>query len=828
MIQLGHYLGKVIKHDIDERGFGFIRIFEKAPAREIFYHFSQLQDSIAPSDIVVFQVIASQKHRGKLEAQAIQKLPSSPDLLVALLTQARENLPYLPTKVWQAQILPHLGLTAKMAVFPHQHIAQLDQYQLFKLSIATCPQTQEVFAQFCQALSFSPEYELKAWLDGYKPIPTLEILSIVTSEGNLTDHVPIIRKLGWRQSLDLFQAAITCQPYDTLRLILTTVEDFDKNKHALEDVELELTDEVRLRLWIEGLLQQPASDIMTQCLLYEVPFAPTPQMIQLVGTAMDSLMQEVSEAWQQQEVIEEYTPLQRMLELVEKHTELSTQAFLNDLLPKLTERIHFKLWYYHYLESIPFDIMATYFGDLSAKAQKSTLKRLFYLLKQQDAHISLVKILSLNQGGIKNPMADLLSISDQKLDFAVYVILQMLQEMAEDRLVNDQTIFEIIAQHIHSPKDMLLLADFLDKCEGRLGVGRANASSEEEPTFEIKVNRGGKPSGVVFCEGRKVIDKTTRQPKLNDINGQPYWWCRNASCYQTCVQAHTDWPDYTLLDFMTIAQLPFKQEDYELLMGYINKVERFIQHLFCQGCHQMLRPLKDAHKASNYGLYRVSRFSCQTEDCTELGKEVYLTRCINGACTNIIDSRESVKCKPEGDYPEDIGWYVCKACHGCCTTEKLNARIGVYHMTGQTYQGHADGHKDLGQICCTQCGHVMEFAGQKSSAYQNVLQWFLTKGQKSKHVLSSGQRKTDHKYWFRLKAPQGEEDLRLFKQKLANLVQMGFQVPEINQTKNAYMVSEPFATPSITNRQTLVCPKCSFTVDFNKEKYDVMRRYHQL
>lgn len=217
------------------------------------------------------------------------------------------------------------------------------------------------------------------------------------------------------------------------------------------------------------------------------------------------------------------------------------------------------------------------------------------------------------------------------------------------------------------------------------------------------------PNGIIYCEGR--------QSNIKDkIFNRDFWWCCNHPCYDNCETLHTseEWNRYTLLDFLTILGLSLDDSNrvgdsiergkYYQFISEINRFNRLLERMYCKVCDNILYPIED----SNFAHYRVSRFSCTNEKCSEYRKEIYLHHCLNGKCNGIIDSRKSEQCPN--------GLYICdnKECGCCCSHEMLKRRLenlkvtgGYIHQNLETLVNNLSGHLERAMHYCFKCGALM-------------------------------------------------------------------------------------------------------------------------
>ncbi|MDL2289845.1 cold shock domain-containing protein [Paludibacteraceae bacterium OttesenSCG-928-F17] len=214
------------------------------------------------------------------------------------------------------------------------------------------------------------------------------------------------------------------------------------------------------------------------------------------------------------------------------------------------------------------------------------------------------------------------------------------------------------------------------------------------------------PNGIQFCEGRLAN-------KPDNLFKKEFWWCMRELCFGKCETLHSaqEWEKYTLLDFCEILGLDTDERNdrsefipkghYYQFISLINRFNRLLEKLYCKDCNQILYPLETSHFAA----YTVVRFKCANEDCSN-NDVVYLNHCLNGKCSNIIDSRDSKKC--------ENGLFICDSCGSCCSHDMLTRRLTNLRATG----GHVHenlikcvddklGHLERGEYFCYRCGKIM-------------------------------------------------------------------------------------------------------------------------
>lgn len=440
------------------------------------------------------------------------------------------------------------------------------------------------------------------------------------------------------------------------------------------------------------------------------------------------------------------------------------------------------------VDVVDFDDAALYTGLLSKDEQKLFLKKVAYLKSRgfQDISIAdLDRILVTDYPTSK--IAE--ELDGSKKDYSVSVIIHILKELKIGGTPTLSGIFQYVANIINAPKDIIRITGFFDKCEGRTLL-RAEEYVDDNDELSRKyvkeIVEKLKPRFSIYCDGKKAFN-TDNTPALSQKEGREFYWCENTPCFETCRNFHEpeDWKNYSLKDLLRIFDISCDEESYSELIGVLNKCNRYFEHLNCRSCGEILHPTGK----ENYGFYRVSNFSCTNSDCLEPDENIYLSHCANGACPDLIDSRDTVKCKPAG-FGENCGWYICNYCFACCGTSKLLQRKNNLEYLGRSYQCHTQGHKDKQEICCNKCGEVMVENEVMGALYEKQLQWFIDNKAAHPNIGSSNQR-SDEKWWFKWEI--GNLDFDAYRSQLKNLLINGFQIPDYSDETNvSQLVSEPF------------------------------------
>lgn len=524
----------------------------------------------------------------------------------------------------------------------------------------------------------------------------------------------------------------------------------------------------------------------------------------------------------------EYIDTETKLETIKDILKLSKEFAYNqhDKIAKEILKIcpvYYKLilWLEDLHQELNFEEYKMFTITLKPSDQVKFVKKVLKYIHDKKAEITIEELTSINIIDYEtSKVAE--NIDNSKLDFSTSIILNTILELnnqiqietSKQKREANNRIFDIILAQIKEPTDILEIKGFFDECEGRCYVSINEIKDEGGKVIDKEVtyhrNEHDKPKHHPICDGRKSLLNETKSI-IAEETGMEFWWCANQKCYEPSRKLHKsdEWEKYTLLDFLTILKVPFKEKDYEIYLNLIIKANRFFKHLKCRKCNHILTPLRQA----NYAFYGVNDFHCTNESCGQKGNRIYLTHCLNGKCEQIIDSRDSVKCKPEGFESEKYGWFICNYCYACCSDQAIINRKNNLKQNGQEYKGHTKGHRDNGIICCNKCGNAMGQKEVDTERYENALNWFISNSNNPKYIKKSGENKKN-KHWFRF--AKADLSTEVYNQKLHNLLILGFLIPNINENRSVQLIAEP---NNILNRlkEILTCNNCGNVFDLSND-----------
>lgn len=498
------------------------------------------------------------------------------------------------------------------------------------------------------------------------------------------------------------------------------------------------------------------------------------------------------------------------------------KAFIDTVYDKSTNYFRLQLFLEDLTDAIDYNDVVIYTGLLSSNNQKLFFKKLIKLIAENRLNLSLEDLKRITT--IDYQTSEYAKeIDGVGLDFTLNVLLKLITDLKNNQTTSRNTIFDLIANQVRRPSDLLVIEGFFEKCTGRTIIEPDGILEQEDgevkTLYKETKKETYKPRFSTFCDGRKAVIRGTEIPSPCNKSEKEFWWCENNQCYNICRNIHTpsQWRDYTLEDILKVLKIPYSNVQYEILLNVINRVNRFLNHLTCRKCSSILKP----KGKSNYAFYGVTLFSCQNNECEEFtvdnSKYIYLSHCLNGQCEDIIDSRDSVKCKTHG-YSDECGWYICKNCNACCSSEKLRGRKYILEQTGQEYKCHIEGHRDRGVICCSDCGNEMNEAIHSIDLYKKQLDWFIEQKDKNPNIIRAGQRQNDDKWWFIW--ARGNYTHTEYRRQLLGLLKCRFSIPDFsNLEKENQLIAEPYENINLLNDKVFVCPKCDHHLDLNS-KYE--------
>jgi hypothetical protein len=591
--------------------------------------------------------------------------------------------------------------------FPYKEISNPAEFEVFSIFFELVVDKKELLlAYIAGGLNFSATYYLMAVSNGYfNGIPwNIDLLKEAVGNDDIAGYKKLITIIGWKNSLKVFECPIQASQHRSLELIINTALDFIKSDTLELNKFVKLDPSTHLILWLDGLIELVDLTSVSAYFLTIKDVAISEKIYSLIKDKKPFLSR-AFDVFKKMKKANSVQAATRLLARLSTLDPINYNRFLIKVITASHDNTKLGLWLSDIHDEYDFDCYRPLFITLDREAQINFLKKTVWLLTNNKIQVTLSDLLSLRSLTIDPETANLLG-SPGEINISVFIVLQLMQDLQVGALTNPEKIYQLIAENITDVRQLLVIDGFFDKCQGRLGMDY-KADVKEEELYPLMEKRSEIPANLKYCEGRKAKLKGTATPAICERTGKEFWWCRNMKCYSNCISSHQNWRDFTILDFCRVFGIPLEQDDYETLLGYINKINRYLKHMNCRSCNHILRPVSRSGvtENGNYGFYRVSNFACLNSECKEHMQIIYLSHCTNGFCGGIIDQRDSVKCIPKEALHANCGWYICNDCLACCNTENINKRKYILKKTAQGYNGHNNGHLDLGQICCKGCGY---------------------------------------------------------------------------------------------------------------------------
>lgn len=639
--------------------------------------------------------------------------------------------------------------------------------------------------------------KVKLYLDGLtKEIHRKTLLNIFISS-NLDDKDHILSKIPDSNKKTLiieWLNGILLDPPSNLVSILEIILRLS-NKYLSDDFE-ELISQIKNRidpsilfeLWLLKIIGSLYPEIMS-FIFKMFPAWNSHKQKQVFGNCNDEditplllqLIQSLEKIYNQRE----YEYACSLLKLTEDYLPVRYQQFSSIFFEAASPQFQLKFWIDNFPLKINIKEYLKYIIYLSEEDQIELIKKMFFLVhigKLDMSDTLLESIISLKQNLSKEYCVQ---PNSYNLSRSVHIVLQTILSLKQTGSVPKQNkLYDIIIDRISSADEILMIKGFFERCNGRAVPIIAHNSDSKEIAGDIKFHKN--EYIFEYCEGRLATNKQhDNQVLLDNYYKLQYWWCGNQKCFKACQDLHLDkdWKQYTLRDFLEILNISYDHKQYLTFIGMINKTNKFLKHLNCRECNNILHPAK----ITNYAFWRVNHFKCTNEKCSLHNNDVYLTHCINGKCNNVVDSRNCVKCIPDNFETSNCGWYICNECYACCSSEKINKRKYVMELTGQQYSCHEVGHEDLKQICCKKCGYKMV---NSIIDYIKAKDWF-NQNKDDRNVIVKFGKRNDGGMWYLYKRTTSIRNQEYI-QYLRYLEQIGFSIPEIDEHKDIHLVGESF------------------------------------
>ena len=424
-----------------------------------------------------------------------------------------------------------------------------------------------------------------------------------------------------------------------------------------------------------------------------------------------------------------------------------------------TSKIRLYLWFNDLTSNIDFNEYKQNVWQLEKKDQATFIKKIFFWKSEGKIDFELSDLKQIK-------VFDIVAFREIKkrepnknfsnLDFNISLLVHILSSISNSASFKEDIrskIFEYLIEYVTDSHEFKHLDFFYAKCKGRTRgsmivtidpISQKEIINSEtqlpEKEFYSYYDENDKPLFHNFCDGQKAIKGIYGYPL--EITSS---WCAGLPCFDSALVSSdlpSNYINWTIKDFLTVLNISYEPDILAALNGYINKANLLIERLKCHSCNSLMVPLG----VSNFTYHIVNNFHCANKSCSEFNKNVYLNHCLNRNCSNLIDSRNSEKCKHEG-FGELYGWYICDICYSCCSTEKIGEIIEKKKLHNSVYNGPRVGHDELKKIFCYLCGDKMLLNMELYERQQEIIN--SLKSDSKKHFVDKAEQ--NNGFWkFRL------------------------------------------------------------------------------
>jgi hypothetical protein len=234
--------------------------------------------------------------------------------------------------------------------------------------------------------------------------------------------------------------------------------------------------------------------------------------------------------------------------------------------------------------------------------------------------------------------------------------------------------FEILSSQKFNPKSFLdnfTISNILNRCNGRKyydgELWQKNGVSRWYVSGGVSIHT--KESMNCYCEGRPWKKESFWDSKTNRQLSEQFekYWCKTSYCAarNDSVDLNQHFHNWTLSEISATLNISIEKIALATLAGWVNRMNKIVEHLFCRECKEVLRPLP--FRPGTLGYYAVPLFHCINDNCTE-NQIVRFTHCLNGKCeshktSEPLDSRDCNSCRPND--PNHVGLQ-CNYCGSSC------------------------------------------------------------------------------------------------------------------------------------------------------------------
>lgn len=358
-------------------------------------------------------------------------------------------------------------------------------------------------------------------------------------------------------------------------------------------------------------------------------------------------------------------------------------------------------WKYGKTDDLDFETLKTFFYCFSNSSRWAIIKKLVIEIEESNRKVTTDELVSLieSNNAIKSISDKYYAENITKTFLGIELLVYGLDSYSKTgKFLSQGKIIDILNSiKERKSKINLQLNRLFDYCNGgHFQVWEykkpSDLSEGDKPVYSPLDAFYRIPERVnLLCNGRL-------SPTKDDFLKREYQWCYGKRCFRSAI-FENDYYKIKFIDFCRAFGYDVYQktgcgivpnDELSRFIDTLSKVSSITDRLYCESCGQLLFPESRSDKqfVNSY-----NRFSCQNENCSQKGVQIYLSHCHTSNCRGVIDSRHLKKCPN--------GMHICPECFGCCSDKFYQKQNEIRGITSSQI---TVSHNDKGIFYCYKCG----------------------------------------------------------------------------------------------------------------------------
>ncbi|HMN25841.1 MAG TPA: hypothetical protein PKE38_15160, partial [Ignavibacteriaceae bacterium] len=265
-------------------------------------------------------------------------------------------------------------------------------------------------------------------------------------------------------------------------------------------------------------------------------------------------------------------------ELLSRWKGTGFNAYCSTIINSLSFNKKLELWIEGYLDYLDLDEITKNFHLLDEYYQETTIKKVLFYFNDKTRD----KIAIFVDTIFKN-------LQESSKDFTVLLSLNLIDAKIKGNKINLNSFIAQSLQLIHTNKIKKISTygsiELLETCRGRGTVSYFDGQATFSKSSRI-------PEGIIYCEGRKAINKEMNKPILHER--REFHWCKNKHCYQNEINKKrpgntiikysqiingSSWEEGRLYEVLKRIDKNYSEDEHSLSLGIINKFYQYLKHL---------------------------------------------------------------------------------------------------------------------------------------------------------------------------------------------------------------------------------------------------------